>query len=445
MWRAIVLLVLSAALLMPANAAELAGQVVDEAGQGLIARVTVVSSTTRASEVAFTAPDGSFRMQVPEGELHVLATRGPEWSIAEAQAQDGQQLSLQLQRLVDMPARGWWGADLHMHSTVSDGAQSPEDVAYACRAEGLQIAALADHNTVDHHPVWLAQRSDDFLPIRGQEVTTKRGHMVAINNPSLISHDISQGEADARRIFRQIREDGGVSIVAHPYVPGHVYQFPEVLDYDAMEILNGSVPPHGAVFDFVQGRKAWHQLLSQGHRIAVVGNSDCHDVTSEIGRRLLRNPEQSSQADWRLGMMLALVDFEQIIEPWGWKGLHVGFYRTYLQMDELSEENVADAVRAGRGFVTNGPLLIATLDGQLPGAEIQLGERERLELAAEMIANRPLERLEILVNGEPQLSVGTSSAAQTAVTVPVRSGDWVVAELYGQWPEFATTNAWYVR
>ena len=39
----------------------------------------------------------------------------------------------------------------------------------------------------------------------------------------------------------------------------------------------------------------------------------------------------------------------------------------------------------------------------------------------------------------------STSTAQTAVTVPVRSGDWVVAELYGQWPEFATTNAWYIR
>ena len=43
------------------------------------------------------------------------------------------------------------------------------------------------------------------------------------------------------------------------------------------------------------------------------------------------------------------------------------------------------------------------------------------------------------------MAVGTSSVAQTAVTVPVRPGDRVVAELYGQWPEFATTNAWYIQ
>jgi hypothetical protein len=31
------------------------------------------------------------------------------------------------------------------------------------------------------------------------------------------------------------------------------------------------------------------------------------------------------------------------------------------------------------------------------------------------------------------------------LAVPVKQGDWVTVELYGPWPEFATTNAWYIR
>lgn len=38
--------------------------------------------------------------------------------------------------------------DLHMHSTASDGARSPEDVAAAAHAAGLAAIALTDHDTV---------------------------------------------------------------------------------------------------------------------------------------------------------------------------------------------------------------------------------------------------------------------------------------------------------
>ena len=38
--------------------------------------------------------------------------------------------------------------DLHMHSTASDGARAPEDVATAAHAAGLTAIALTDHDTV---------------------------------------------------------------------------------------------------------------------------------------------------------------------------------------------------------------------------------------------------------------------------------------------------------
>ena len=39
--------------------------------------------------------------------------------------------------------------DLHMHSTASDGARAPEEVAAAAHAAGLAAIALTDHDTVD--------------------------------------------------------------------------------------------------------------------------------------------------------------------------------------------------------------------------------------------------------------------------------------------------------
>ncbi|MEI6500426.1 MAG: hypothetical protein WCP21_05285 [Armatimonadota bacterium] len=110
----------------------------------------------------------------------------------------------------------------------------------------------------------------------------------------------------------------------------------------------------------------------------------------------------------------------------------------------LEAAEVAAAVRQGRAFVTNGPLLLATLDEQPPGSELKIGERQSLNLKVETFANRPLDKLVVLVNGQPNLTV-QSSGASLQLSVPVKAGAWVVAELYGQWPEFATTNAWYIR
>ena len=37
--------------------------------------------------------------------------------------------------------------DLHIHSYFSDGAQTPEQAALACRDSGVGLAALCDHNS----------------------------------------------------------------------------------------------------------------------------------------------------------------------------------------------------------------------------------------------------------------------------------------------------------
>lgn len=426
-----------------AYAAELSGKVRALSGEPLPARILIRQPQTKASVVLYTTPQGYFQASVPEGPLEVLATHGPEWTIAERTAQGGEHIELILQRLVDMPARGYYGADLHLHSTQSDGQQSPAEVAFACQAEGLHIAALTDHDTIAHQEAWLAQQTPYFLPLRGQEVTTKLGHILSLNCAQFISPALEKA-LDFIGLFAAIHQHGGLAIVAHPCALPMGYQAPEIRDYDAWEILNGSLPPYGPPFDFLQARKAWHNQLSQGHRLPVVGNSDNHDIFSSLARRLLQNPEEAQKADKHLALLMRMTNVEKTLLPWAWKGLHPGFYRTYLQLSELTPQAVQEAVKQGRGFVTNGPLMLATLAGQPPGSEIALQGRDSLPLQIELWANRPLERLLVLVNGQQAISV-QSNAARLEMSVPARPGDWIVAELYGVWPEFATTNAWHVK
>ncbi|MCF0142881.1 MAG: PHP domain-containing protein [Parasporobacterium sp.] len=86
--------------------------------------------------------------------------------------------------------------DLHVHSTVSDGTLSPEDlVAYACE-KGLSAFALTDHDSVDG--VDRAIRASHYYPVRvipGVEISTMYKdkldlHILGLNidyyNPRLV-------------------------------------------------------------------------------------------------------------------------------------------------------------------------------------------------------------------------------------------------------------------
>src|SRR3981081_3175993 len=74
-------------------------------------------------------------------------------------------------------------ADLHMHTTESDGWPSPEELAEpAARRARLAVLAVTDHDTIDgalraqEH----AAKRAKFHVIVGEEVSSRDGHIVAL-------------------------------------------------------------------------------------------------------------------------------------------------------------------------------------------------------------------------------------------------------------------------
>jgi hypothetical protein len=82
----------------------------------------------------------------------------------------------------------------------------------------------------------------------------------------------------------------------------------------------------------------------------------------------------------------------------------LGEPRTYARLQTeggLTYLNWIEAVRAGRTFVTNGPLLFFTVDGQDPGAVIELASREQpVRIHAQARSWVPFDHLELIHNGE---------------------------------------------
>ncbi len=112
---------------------------------------------------------------------------------------------------------GWGVAELHCHSTASDGTIAPESLVTIADSLGLDVLAITDHDTIDG-----ALRARDHARIIGanvevvigMEITTRRqDHVVGL----FLDH--------APNIFRPITEtvdaihaQGGLAIVAHPFL-----------------------------------------------------------------------------------------------------------------------------------------------------------------------------------------------------------------------------------
>ena len=67
-------------------------------------------------------------------------------------------------------------ADLHLHSTASDGLIAPAALADAVAAAGLGAAALTDHDTGDGFPAFAARAAKaGVVPICGAEIAAEEG------------------------------------------------------------------------------------------------------------------------------------------------------------------------------------------------------------------------------------------------------------------------------
>jgi hypothetical protein len=76
------------------------------------------------------------------------------------------------------------------------------------------------------------------------------------------------------------------------------------------------------------------------------------------------------------------------------------FSRVYAKVQEpLTVPRWLDAVKAGRCFVTNGPLLSLTVDGKEPGDVIALDQPHSVKIEARVVGRHDFQRLQLVHNG----------------------------------------------
>ncbi len=115
-----------------------------------------------------------------------------------------------------------------------------------------------------------------------------------------------------------------------------------------------------------------------------------------------------------------------------------GYNRVYVHLDSsFSYDKWFNALKAGRSFATNGPMLFLTIGGKGPGSGLSLfgPGRKPMRIRAEALSAGRLDRMEIIYNGSvlkavsnPQNPGRLSIDMEKAFDSP----GWVVARCFEQ-------------
>ncbi|HET6498315.1 MAG TPA: CehA/McbA family metallohydrolase [Coriobacteriia bacterium] len=176
----------------------------------------------------------------------------------------------------------WSRADLHVHSTYSDGlATIPEILRYARDKTDMSVIAITDHNTIEG-ALLARSMADDFEidVVVGEEVSTASGHVIGL----FIEEHIPAGMSVAQTIAA-IDEQGGIAMIPHPFSaqgifgPFGVKGFGAALNelaFHALEVYN-SMPL------LIYANRVAARVFAGGQGIAATGGSDAH-VLQGIGK-----------------------------------------------------------------------------------------------------------------------------------------------------------------
>jgi hypothetical protein len=341
--------------------------------------------------------DGRYGVAVPPGAYEVIATRGPEYRHlrrrVEVAGSDVAHVELRFERWRDLPAEGWWSGDAHVHIAREDGGD--EAALSVARAEDLHVANLLAMGNLgaayfaqpDYGPGGRASR-DDYNLVSGQEDprTGRRGHTVHLN--------IAERARDVDRyflyheLFARLRAGGSVSGYAH--VGSDWFGESAGLALDV---------PFGIV-DMVEVLQAyrlrihpWYDFLNLGFRLTPIAGSDY-----------------------------------PYIDP-------AGAVRCFARIKgPLTPDAWFDAIRAGRTFVSNGPMLSLHVGAATMGEAVEIEPGEALLLHAQADVNPDLdelERLELVVHGEVVAASDGPGRLKVEHRFIPAAGCWVAARAVG--------------
>jgi len=346
--------------------------------------------------------DGSSTVALPAGNYRLRVYKGIEFKLGvrEVEIRDGETVKadVALERWADMPSKGWFGSDDHLHISRPVAELDPL-LSKWMQAEDINIANLLQFGTYKaftaapqyaHGPAGV-YREGDYLLVSGQE--NPRG--------DFLGHGIILGAHTPihfpeeyllfRKFWEEARRQGALSGYAH-WGMGSEAQTGLALDL-----------PTG-LLDFLEVMEAWdanydvwYEILNSGIRMAPTAGTDYGTLPNMPGRE-----------------------------------------RFYTRVDgPLTVESWLDGIRRGRTFVTNGPMLEFAVDDAGMGGDVALAKPGTVRVRASMRFDAERDdmfRIEIVRNGVVVKNfprIGPTSEVACDFELEVDETCWLAVRAYG--------------
>lgn len=287
----------------------------------------------------------AFSIKLNPGRYQISAARGMEYipvTKSFTVTSENQQHALKLERWVDLPAKGWYSGDVHVHHPTTKKTHRDFLLRYA-EAEDLHVVNVLEmghHRGTDFKQLGFGtkfrERRGDYCLVSGQEEPRSTfGHIIGLNT-SAMARDVATYDLYDLAFKRLHAQPDAVVGFAHfswngcdlprgfPwYVTTEGIDFVELLQFSRINTLD------------------YYDYLNLGFRLAAAAGSDV---------------------------------------PWG---STLGEARTYVHTGEtLDLDRWFAGLKAGHSFVSNGPALEFTVDGQLPGTEIKADGKSKVKVRA---------------------------------------------------------------
>jgi hypothetical protein len=135
----------------------------------------------------------------------------------------------------------------------------------------------------------------------------------------------------------------------------------------------------------------------------------------------------------------------------GVKAAPPGYNRVYARpAGEFSYAEWFRALKQGRSFATNGPMLFLTVDGKEPGSVLsaEKGRSRRIRIRAEASSLGEMDRLEVIFKGRTMRTIRGSGKLVADFTADIEETGWFAARAFEK-PDrtvrFAHTSPIYVE
>lgn len=210
---------------------------------------------------------------------------------------------------VQVGARQFYGlrGNLHMHTPLSDGTKTYEELAHIAEGAGLDFIVVTDHNVYEPgHDGWVG----NILVLVGQEVhdperELQSSHTLCFN----IHEDVAEHGADPQAVIDAVAAQGGFTFLAHPFerdvadflpepniswrdweVEGYagielwnyMSEFKSVLKNKAHAVLYAYMPRLAISGPYPETLQKWDELLKI-RQVSAFGGSDAHGTVYHLG------------------------------------------------------------------------------------------------------------------------------------------------------------------